>query len=133
MGLRHKNYFIIFGIFASLLFLGDVRAEELQPSEGAAPQETVAGPDQHSMTLVSFHPWVLDGEVVGAVAEYVYDDVKTDRPADYWEVYDKEGHLLAVTWLDQQGIQKTAVDRGIVEDKDKLEGVFVIIIEGESI
>jgi hypothetical protein len=38
-----------------------------------------------------------------------------------------------LTWFDKFGIQRTAVDRGIVEEADKLEGVFVVILEGETI
>jgi hypothetical protein len=83
------------------------------------------------MTLVSFDPWVVEGEVMGAVAAYVYDDVTTERPADYWEIYNQDGGLLAVIWFDSLGLRKTAVDRGIVEDKDKLEGVFVVVLDGD--
>jgi hypothetical protein len=65
------------------------------------------------------------------VATYVYDDVTTERPADYWEIYNQDGELLAVSWFDSLGIRKTAVDRGIVEEKDKLEGVFVVVLDGD--
>jgi hypothetical protein len=84
------------------------------------------------MSLVSFSPWVVEGEVLGTLAAYVYDDVTTARPADYWQLYDKEGNLLAIGWFDKFGIQRTAIDRGIVEQKDKLEGIFVVILNGES-
>ena len=62
---------------------------------------------------------------------YVYNDVTTERPADYWELCDKEGNLLAVRWFDRFGILRTAVDRGIVEEKDKLEGIFVVVLDGD--
>jgi hypothetical protein len=67
------------------------------------------------------------------VVAYIYDDVSTERPADYWEVYDNQGGLLAVSWFDQFGVQRTAVDRGIVEEEDHLEGVFVVVLDGSSI
>jgi hypothetical protein len=132
MALRNKVYFIILGIVAQLLFFTDIRAEEVQPSENALEEVIVTGPQQHDMSLVSFSPWVVEGEVLGTLAAYVYDDVTTERPADYWELYDKQGNRLAIGWFDRFGIQRTAVDRGIVEQKDKLEGVFVIILNGES-
>jgi hypothetical protein len=131
MAFRNKIYFIILGAIVQLLFFGDVRGDELQPSENALEQEIVTGP-QHDMSLVSFSPWVVEGEVLGTLAAYVYDDVTTARPADYWELYDKEGNLLAIDWFDKFGIQRTAIDRGIVEQKDKLEGIFVVILNGES-
>jgi hypothetical protein len=133
MAFRHKVYFIILGIVAQLLFFGDVGAEDVQPSDHTTGQEIVTGPEQHDMNLVSFSPWVVEGEVLGAVAEYVYEDVTTARPADYWELYNKEGDLLAVSWFDRFGIQRTAIDRGIVEEKHKLEGIFVVVLDGDPL
>ena len=132
MAFRNKLYFIILAIVAQLLCSADVRAQEVQPSDNATGQEIVTGPEQHDMRLVSFSPWVVEGEVLGVVAAYVYDDVTTERPTDYWELYGKQGALLAYNWFDRFGIQRTAVDRGIVEQKDKLEGVFVVVLDGDS-
>ena len=134
MTFRNKIYVTIFGIleFIAVLFLlGLVAARAAEASDNAGQQEIVAGPEQHEMRLVSFDPWVVEGEVMGAVATYVYDDVTTERPADYWEIYNQDGELLAVSWFDSLGIRKTAVDRGIVEEKDKLEGVFVVVLDGD--
>jgi hypothetical protein len=134
MTFRNKIYVTIFGIleFIAVLFLlGFVAARAAEANDNAAEQEIVTGPEQHEMKLVSFDPWVVEGEVMGAVATYVYDDVTTERPADYWEIYNQDGELLAVSWFDSLGIRKTAVDRGIVEEKDKLEGVFVVVLDGD--
>jgi hypothetical protein len=133
MALRSKIYFIILGIVAQLLFVTDIRAEEVQPSDNATGQEVVTAPEQHKMSLISFQPWVVEGKVLGAVAEYVYDDVTTERPADYWELYDREGNLLVISWFDKFGIKRTAVDRGILEEKDQLEGIFVVVLNGDSL
>jgi len=43
------------------------------------------------------------------------------------------GALLAVGWFDRFGIERLAVDRALVEDGDELEGVFVLILAGDSI
>jgi hypothetical protein len=133
MAFRNKIYFIILGIIVQVLFFGDVRADELQPSDNATGQEIATAPEQHDMSLVSFDPWVVEGEVLGTLAAYVYDDVTTERTADYWELYDKRGDLLAVSWFDRFGIQRTAVDRGIVEKGNELEGIFVVVLDGNSI
>ena len=69
----------------------------------------------------------------GTIAAYVYDDVTTERPADYWELYDKNGGLLAISWFDRSGVQMTAVDRGILEEKDRLDGILVVLLTGDSI
>jgi hypothetical protein len=131
MAFRDKNYFIILGIVVQLLFFSDVEANELQPGHNAAEQESVTAPEPHSMSPVSLDPWVVEGEVLGTLSAYVYDDVTTERPADYWELYDKQGNLLAVSWFDRFGIQRTAIDRGIVEEREKLEGIFVVVLDGE--
>jgi len=128
---RYKSYFVILSIIGSLLIYGVDRAEGGRPSDNAANQEIVTGPQQHEMRLVSVDPWVIEGEVMGAVATYVYDDVTTERAADYWEIYNQDSELLAVIWFDSLGVRKTAVDRGIVEEKDKLEGVFVFVLDGD--
>ena len=133
MAYRYKCYFVILSIIGSLFFSGDVRAEEGPPSDPVMKQEMVTGPEQHPMRLVSFDPWVIEGEVMGAVATYVYDDVATERPVDYWEIYNHDGELLAVSWFDGHGLRRTAVDRGIVEEKEQLEGIFVVVLDGDSV
>jgi len=131
MANSYKFYFVILSIIGSLLIYGTVRAQEVPLSDNIAEQQMVTGPEQHPMKLVSVDPWVIEGEVMGAVAAYVYDDVSTERPTDYWEIYNQEGELLAASWFDSFGIRRTAVDRGIVEEKDQLEGTFVLVVDGD--
>jgi hypothetical protein len=136
MTFRNKIYVTIFAILeliAVLFFLGFVTARAAEASDNATRQEIVTGPEQHDLSLVSFSPWVVEGEVLGTMAAYVYTDVTTERPADYWELYDNNGDLLAVSWFDRFGVQMTAVDRGILEEKDRLEGILVVVLTGESI
>ena len=135
MTFRNKIYVTLFAIleFIAVSFFLGLAASAAEASDNAAEQEIVAGPEQHDMSLVSFQPWVVEGEVLGTLAAYVYKDVTTERPADYWELYDKKGDLLAVSWFDRFGIRRTAVDRGIAEQKDELEGTFVVVLDGDSI
>jgi hypothetical protein len=129
--MRNKIRLIILGILVQLFLFSGLRAGEIPPGENGSKQE-VSGPEQHQMTLVSFEPWVFEGEVLGLLVAYSYDDVTTDRPTDYWELYNNEGSLVAVSWFDKFGIRRTAVDSGIVEEQDQLEGVFVIVSDGSS-
>jgi hypothetical protein len=131
MAIRNKIRLIILGILIQLFLFSGLRAGEIPPGENGSKQE-VSGPEQHQMTLVSFEPWVFEGEVLGLVVAYSYDDVTTDRPTDYWELYNNEGSLVAVSWFDKIGIRRTAVDSGIVEEQDQLEGDFVIVSDGSS-
>ena len=131
MAFRNKIYFIILGIVAQLLFFSDVRADELRPS--ASEQEIVTAA-HHNMTLVSSQPWVVEGgEVWGTLAAYVYDDATTNRAADYWELYGSTGDLVAISWFDRFGIQRLAVDQGLLDESDKLEGTFVVFLDGDSV
>jgi len=134
MTFRNKIYFTIFAIleFVAVLFvLGLVAARAAEAGNNASEQEIVTAPEQHEMRLVAFEPWIVEEQIMGTVAAYVYDDVTTERAADYWEIYNQDGELLAVTWFDSLGVRRTAVDRGIVEEKDKLEGVFVVVLDGD--
>jgi hypothetical protein len=137
MTLKNKIYFIIFMILefiGVLFFLGFIATRSLEAADNASEPEillSVTGLEQHSLTLVSSSPFVVDGQTLGEV--FVYDDPTTKRPADYFEVYDNPGDLIAVGWFDRFGIQRMAVDRGLLEDEDKLEGVFVLLSEGDSV
>ena len=100
MTFRNKIYFTIFAILefvAVLFFLGLVAARAAEARDNATGQEVATAPEPHDMSLVSFDPWVVEGEVLGTIAAYVYTDVTTERPADYWELYDKNSDLLAVS------------------------------------
>jgi hypothetical protein len=95
---------------------------------GAAGADSIPVSEQPHLTEVALSPLFVGGEIVGLVV--VYDDATTERPADYLRVYDNAGHLLVIGWFDEFGIQRMAVDRGL-RDGDKLEGVFVVMSDGE--
>ena len=133
MAFTNKISLIIAAVVAQLILFGTARAHDLQRHHNVIEQESVTTPERTEMTLVRSEPWVVEGEVVGVLAGYVYKDVSTRRPVDYWELYDDAGDLLAVTWFDKFGIQRTAIDRGIVEEANELKGVFVVVLDGETI
>ena len=137
MTLKNRIYFIIFMIleFTGLLFfLGFIATRSLEAGDNASEPEVLLsapGLKQHSLTLVSSSPLVVDGQTLGEV--FVYDDPTTKRPADYFELYDNPGDLIAVGWFDRFGIERMAVDRGILDWRSELEGVFVSLLEGDAI
>jgi len=63
----------------------------------------------------------------------VYDAPTTKRPADYFELYNTNGDLLAVGWFDRFDIERLAVDRGMLDDAGEVAGVFVSLLEGDSV
>jgi hypothetical protein len=126
--------FVLLTLVTQLFFFGYAAAEPLEASDNALKQDTllptlVAEKDRR--TLVSFFPVIVEGEPAGVVA--VYDDPTTERAADYWELYDNKGELVAASWFDQFGIVHMAVDRGFVEETGELEGVFVVFLQAESV
>ncbi len=136
MTLKSKIYFVIFiglEFVGLLLVLGYVAAQPLEASDDVGQQVSLpaSAPEQHPLTLISVSPVIVEGEHVGEVV--VYHDPTTKRPADYWELYNSEGDLLAAGWFDRFGIERMAVDRGLLEESDKLEGVFVLLLDGDSI
>lgn len=114
--MNSKNKIIVIMVIARLFISGSVGAESIPVSE------------QPHLTEVALSPLFVGGEIVGLVA--VYDDATTERPADFLQVYDNAGHLLVIGWFDKFGIQRMAVDRGLL-DGDRLEGVFVVMSDGE--
>jgi hypothetical protein len=62
----------------------------------------------------------------------VYDDATSARTADYLELYDNAGQVVAIGWFDRFGIERMAIDRGLLEDQDELKGIFVLVLKGDS-
>jgi hypothetical protein len=92
---------------------------------------TVSLPRKDRLTLVSVLALTSNGETLGGIAEY--DDPMTKRPADYLELFNNLGALLAVAWIDNFGIERLAVDRGVLQNADMLEGVYALIQTGDPI
>lgn len=91
----------------------------------------VSIPEKIRLNLLSFSLILDEGGIIGGVA--VYDDPTTDRSPDYCELYDNYGELVGVGWLDEFGIERTALDRGFLQGAEKLERVFVIVIDGDLV
>jgi hypothetical protein len=117
-----------------LIFLGCIAAGNVQGAEVTVEQAVSAltiRAQQSGLKLVSNSPLIARGQTVGTVV--IYDDPRTSRPADYLELYDTDADLVAIVWFDRFGIQRTVVDRALVDGGDELEGVLVSVLEGEPI
>ena len=120
------------GLVAALFLSVPVEAEPIQRSDNTPVQQALLppfGPEQSQLTEVSLSPLVVSGETVGMVS--VYDDSTTERPVDFLALYNNAGQLVAVGWFDKFGIQRIAMDRGLLEDNGKLEGVLVLVLDGD--
>jgi len=128
-----KVFVLIVSLCAQLSFAAPARAE-IRIADGVLAQEALvpgSGAKERSLTLVWFSPLIVEGNTVGAVL--VYDDPTTQRPADYFELYDSTGDLVAIGWFDRFGIRRMTVDRGFLDGTEDLEGVFVSVVGGDSI
>ena len=84
-------------------------------------------PETQELRLVGLLPLAIGGIMA------VYDDAATKRPLDYAEIYNPSGELLAIFWFDRFGILRTAVDRSIVLKRDAVEGVLVLVLDGDLV
>jgi len=121
-------------VIGGLILFGCIAVARAQASDSSPQPQFVglaAGLPQVSLTLISLTPLIANGQTVGAIA--IYDDPTTQRAADYVEVFDSEGAPVVVSWFDRFGIERLVVDRALIDGGDELEGVFVAVLDGESI
>jgi hypothetical protein len=131
---KNKFYFAIiicFGFISELILLDYIARTSLAAETETKTSAPALGPPRRSLNLVSLVPVTVNGQTVAMVA--VYDDPATSRMEDYLELYDGDGEVAAVGWFDEFGIRRLAIDRAFVEGRDKLQGFFVTVVEGEAI
>ena len=130
----HFVFFMIFGFVAELFFLAYLATKVLGATDTPSEEQIflpASVPERNHLRPISILPITVKGEVVGRVA--IYNDPTTQRSADDLELYNNAGDLVAVGWFDRFGIERMAVDRGLLEDRDELEGVFIVLLDGEAL
>ena len=138
----HFAIFIIFGFVTGLFFFDDVATRAAEAAEPPSKQEIflpVSVPERNHVRPISILPITVEAEIAGLEVVkivgrvVVYDDLTTQRSADYIELYNNTGNLVAVGWFDSYGIERMALDRGLLEERDELEGVLVVVLDGEAV
>jgi hypothetical protein len=118
-------------------------------AESAPTMENVSGnsaahpalPQYQSLTPIAVVTVTVQGATLGQMVIYddakterrgvrggqmvIYDDAKTERRGDFAAIHTRSGHLVGLTWFDRFGIQRTAVDRGLLE-ADEPQGVLLL-------
>jgi hypothetical protein len=103
-------------------------AENLRQGQVMMPASV---PERSLMTIVDHIMFVDSG--IAAILIF-YDDKTTGRDLDYVEVYDIEGDLLLLSWIDQMGVCQAAVDRGLLNfDEPEIDGTLVIVGVGREL
>ena len=136
--MRFKNRiylvtFVIFGFATGLFPIDELGTKAAAAADTFSRQEIfpTSVPEKNQLRPISILPVTVEGQIVGRIV--VYDDPATQRPADYLELYTNTGDLVAVSWFDKYGVERTAVDRGLLEGKDELEGILVVVLDGDAV
>lgn len=83
-------------------------------------------PNRSRMTV--FQTLTFIEEEFGSGTLVFYDDPRTSRRIDYIELYDFEGDLLVVGWIDRMGVCQAAMDSGLLDEEDpRIDGVLVVV------
>jgi len=135
MKAKKKVYYVILGLSVLLLSIGSLHAEPMRITENLRGERVLlppSAPEREQLVLVSFFTVTAQTEIIAALA--IYDDPRTRKSDDYLELYDEAGGLLSVSWVDSFCIRRTAMDRGLLqEEASGLEGVLVLILEGDAV
>jgi len=118
---------LILGLFAIVFILlaaAPLHSEDYLSDDSSG---TITPPDPNKLHVVAMST-VTSGSEMRAIV--VYDDPATNRPVDYIAMYSPSGELLALSWYDRFGIERMAVDRGLLENTDRPEGIFVAFSTG---
>lgn len=100
--------------------------EDLRHESVTLPAST---PDRSRLAVVQ--TLTFFEEEVGAGVLVFYDDSRTRWQIDSIELYDFEGNLLVVTWLDRFGACQVVMDRGFLDPDDPtVEGIMVTVAVG---
>lgn len=123
---------------ASILLLGALlvsdpaTSEQLNITENLRQERVMlppSAPDRSRMAMVETLTFLE--EELGAGVLVFYDDTRTKRKIDYIELYDLEGNLLVITWIDRFGACQVAMDRGLLDPEDpSIDGVLVNVDVG---
>jgi hypothetical protein len=124
---------VVLIVFVAALLIGDEAmdqqfnvTENLRQEQVITPPST---PDRSRMAVVQTLTFLE--EELGAGVLVFYDDARTKWKIDYIELYDFDGNLLVVTWIDRFGACQVAIDQGLLDPDDpSIDGVLVTLEVG---
>ena len=120
-------------LLAALLLPGDeARDEPLRVGENLRHENVLlpyGTPDKGQFAVTDYSMVEEEGGGVGIMV--FYDDPRTKLDIDYLELYDIDGDLLLVSWIDRFGVCQVAIDRALLnKDQSTVDGVLVLITGG---
>jgi hypothetical protein len=135
-GARHLKKLLALIVLVVPLLIGHTTVgEELMVGEDLRHERILlppAAPDRSRMVIRDTMMFVEEGN--GAGIFVFYDDPRTKTDVDYIEMYDVDGGLLLVAWIDRFGICQVAMDRGLLDSAHPaLDGTFVMVDVGVAL
>jgi len=126
---------LIILILAGLLNVDPAMNEQFRVVEDLRHELIVlppSAPERSRLTVLDSVIFLEEGGGAGVLI--YYDDIRTTWDIDYIEVYDLEGRLLLVSWVDRFGVCQVAMDRGLLDaDDPKVDGVLIMIAVGVAL
>jgi hypothetical protein len=125
-------YLVTLGSLVFLLAGLGLHAEQVRIAENLRREIVIlpaSAPNRDQLVLNSFETQATKAKVMVSLA--AYDDPQTERTVDYVELYDEEGNLLLITWIDRFCIERTAMDIGLLEeDAFGLQRILILVVDG---
>lgn len=126
-----KKLLALAALIVSLFIGGRTLSEELKIGEDPQHERIVLPPSAPERNRMVVLDTLLFVEGNGAGVLVFYDDPRTKVDVDYIELYDVEGSLLLVAWIDRFGICQVAMDRGLLDSAHPaVDGTFVMVSVG---
>lgn len=127
-----KTLVVLLAFLAVLLISDEAMDQQLNVTENRRQEQVItpaSTPDRNRMAVVQTLTFME--EELGAGVLVFYNDERTKWKIDYIELYDLEGNLLVVTWIDRFGACQVAIDQGLLDPDDpSIDGVLVILEVG---
>jgi hypothetical protein len=119
-------------LLGALLISDQVTSESLNVTENLRQERVMlppSAPERSRMAVVQSLTFLE--EDLGSGVLVFYDDTRTKRKIDYIELYDLDGDLLVITWIDRFGACQVAMDRGLLDaDDPNIDGILVTVAVG---
>lgn len=127
-----KALVVLFVFVTAMLITDEAMDQQLNVTENRRQEQVItpaSTPDRNRMAVVQTLTFME--EELGAGVLVFYDDSRTKWEIDYIELYDLEGSLLVVTWIDRFGACHVAIDQGLLDPDDpSIDGVLVTLEVG---
>ena len=125
----------VFMIAGLLLLYDQARSEPMRISENLRHENVLlpyGTPDKGQLVITDYAK--VHEEAGGSGIIIFYDDPQTKMDLDYLELYDIDGDLLLVSWIDRFGVCQVAIDRALLDkDRVSVDGVLVLITRGTEL